>query len=161
MPLAAKVCPIISRTAAHVPEVLAFEHPLAGRQFMKGGVKPGEAPVQAAHRELFEESGLRIPQDIPAGLRFCSTIEISGDTPAQHTAPAKSGSLGQNATPIPTLWHLFHGIGHSLADHWHHDTLDDHGHRFAFFWHPLNQPLDSRWDPLFHKAFIAIRDVLR
>lgn len=54
-----KVCPIAVRFAKERPEVLAFTHPSAGKQFVKGTIEPGEAPLDAATRELREESGLR------------------------------------------------------------------------------------------------------
>lgn len=40
------------------PELLVFDHPVAGTQIPKGRVDEGEAHRDAAKRELFEESGL-------------------------------------------------------------------------------------------------------
>ena len=40
--------------------VLTFKHPLGGRQLPAGSVEAGEKPIDAARRELFEETGLRL-----------------------------------------------------------------------------------------------------
>lgn len=46
-------------------DVLAFEHPSGGRQLVKGTIEPGEAPEEAAVRELFEERAWsRSPSEI-------------------------------------------------------------------------------------------------
>ncbi|CAM3272889.1 NUDIX domain-containing protein [Occultella aeris] len=46
-------------------KVLVLEHtesyPTAGVQVPAGGVDPGEDPADTATRELFEETGLRVP----------------------------------------------------------------------------------------------------
>lgn len=45
-------------------ELLVLQHteefPAAGVQVPAGGVEPGEDPAATAHRELFEETGLRV-----------------------------------------------------------------------------------------------------
>jgi 8-oxo-dGTP pyrophosphatase MutT (NUDIX family) len=51
-----KACAIVIRAPAAI-EVLAFEHPLAGLQLVKGTIEAGETPQQAAVRELREEAG--------------------------------------------------------------------------------------------------------
>jgi hypothetical protein len=35
-------------------------------------------------------------------------------------------------------WHLFGCASSGLLDTWKHQTEDDFGHVFTFFWHPLN-----------------------
>jgi len=52
-----KACPVVLRMAESL-QILAFEHPLAGLQLVKGTVEPGEESADAAVRELFEESGV-------------------------------------------------------------------------------------------------------
>lgn len=54
-----KVCPVVFRRAGGGVDLLAFVHPCADRQFVKGSVNPGEPPEHAAKRELDEESGRR------------------------------------------------------------------------------------------------------
>uniref|UniRef100_UPI00124C1F65 NUDIX domain-containing protein n=1 Tax=Acinetobacter ursingii TaxID=108980 RepID=UPI00124C1F65 len=53
-----KVVPILIRRKAQTLEILAFRHPLAGIQLVKGSIEPNETYDYAAIRELFEESGL-------------------------------------------------------------------------------------------------------
>jgi 8-oxo-dGTP pyrophosphatase MutT (NUDIX family) len=53
-----KVCPVVLRKTDHVVEILAFAHPLAGNQLVKGTIEPGESIQDAALRELSEESGI-------------------------------------------------------------------------------------------------------
>lgn len=53
-----KACPVVLRRTGDL-EVLAFEHPLAGFQLVKGSIEQDESPAAAAVRELLEESGLK------------------------------------------------------------------------------------------------------
>jgi 8-oxo-dGTP pyrophosphatase MutT (NUDIX family) len=48
-----KACPVVLRSLGD-GEILAFEHPLAGWQLVKGTVEAGELPRDAAIRELYE-----------------------------------------------------------------------------------------------------------
>ncbi|MHC8286071.1 NUDIX domain-containing protein [Pseudomonas sp. XS1P51] len=47
-----KACPVVLRNIEQL-EILAFRHPLAGLQLVKGSVEPGELTGAAAVRELF------------------------------------------------------------------------------------------------------------
>lgn len=123
-----KVCPVVFRLCDGQPEVLAFTHPSAGKQFVKGGIKAGESPVEAAIRELREESGIRA--SLP--------LDSLGHFPIGETR---------------TRWLFFAGKVPDLPDSWRHQTEDDFGHTFAFFWHPLSQPLNLDWHSVFHEAF--------
>lgn len=118
-----KACPIVTRRT----DVLAFRHPTAGCQFVKGTIDPGETPAQAALRELYEESGIRLD----GTMHFIGKQTIGG----QHQS-----------------WYFFAHAASGLADRWQHWTTDDGGHWFDFFWHPLRRPLDHRWHPTFHEA---------
>jgi 8-oxo-dGTP pyrophosphatase MutT (NUDIX family) len=57
MNTADKVCPIVFRDVS-MRQILAFEHPRAGVQLVKGYIEPGETVRAAALRELAEESGI-------------------------------------------------------------------------------------------------------
>ena len=59
-----KTCPVVLRSPQGKCEILAFCHPLAGHQFVKGTVEAGETPAAAALRELYEEAGKR-PKPLP------------------------------------------------------------------------------------------------
>ncbi|MFT3757807.1 NUDIX domain-containing protein [Thauera sp.] len=58
-----KSCPVLLRRDGEVG-ILAFQHPIAGFQIVKGSIEEGESPEEAAIRELAEESGVQ------SGMRF-------------------------------------------------------------------------------------------
>ena len=122
-----KACPVVTRPGDHGHEVLAFRHPFAGKQFVKGTIDPGEAPALAAARELREESGLVLPST----MRFLGATEIGTER---------------------LVWHFFHVSWPGLPEQWDHVTEDDGGHVFRFFWHRLDAPFDDDWHPLFPEA---------
>ena len=53
-----KACPIVMQQRDKKRYVLAFTHPTAGKQFVKGTIEADESPLDGAVRELKEESGL-------------------------------------------------------------------------------------------------------
>ena len=53
-----KVCPVILRQREESWQILAFRHPQAGTQLIKGTPEAGEQPESAVLRELAEESGI-------------------------------------------------------------------------------------------------------
>lgn len=122
-----KTCPIVLRTINHKTQILAFKHPLAGNQIVKGTVEPGESFADAAVRELVEESGISATVDIYLGTW-------------------DSGYKNQ-------IWgmHLMK-VENELPEFWTHQALDDGGHEFQFFWQDLNQTLDNNWHPVFIHA---------
>ncbi|MEM7711475.1 MAG: NUDIX domain-containing protein, partial [Pseudomonadota bacterium] len=93
-------CPVVRRG----PEVLAFRHPLAGLQLVKGGIEPGETPAGAALRELAEEAGVTGREARPMG-------------------DFRAGGLH---------WHLLSVRTGPLSDRWIHRCTDDGGHDFEF-----------------------------
>lgn len=124
-----KVCPVVSRTTDQGLEVLAFSHPTAGKQFVKGTIENGETPRAAAERELREESGVGVHS-----------------SPLMFVGKHKIGEEGAS-------WHFFAYQASGLPDVWVHSTEDDHGHTFSFFWHSVDRPLGPDWHPMFHQAF--------
>jgi len=127
-----KACPVVLRSPQGKCEILAFCHPLAGHQFVKGTVEAGETPAAAALRELYEEAGI--------------------------TAQAITTMLGSsNAIQSGEKWHFFVVQTDPLPDSWQHKCADDGGQLFGFFWHPVRQPLPDSFEHRFHKALHFIR----
>ncbi|WP_280191042.1 NUDIX hydrolase [Delftia sp. PS-11] len=121
-----KACPVIIRDQGCI-EILAFEHPLAGFQLVKGTIEPGENSRDAALRELREESGLhasKVVADLGTWL---------------------SGYNDQ-------IWAFHLCDAGSPPESWTHRTSDDGGHDFKFFWHALSQKPNDHWHWVFQKA---------
>ncbi|CAM3547053.1 NUDIX hydrolase [Parendozoicomonas haliclonae] len=127
-----KVCPVVIRKRNDTFEILAFRHPLAGTQLVKGTLEPNEDIIPAAYRELWEESGIN---------------EVTN-----------SKYLGSCYMPAKDqFWHFILCHVAPQPNHWNHYCLDDGGHDFAFFWHPLDQAADNSWHPVFIQALSWIR----
>lgn len=132
MTVTEKACPIVVQNRDERIKALAFLHPLAGKQFIKGSIELGETPIAAAERELREESGLALPSPlIPLGHHDIESCQ--------------------------QRWHFFQCRSFDLPEGWSHETDDDDGQTFVFFWHSLTEPLDDGWQPIFHEAFEFFR----
>lgn len=134
--LPTKACAVVLSPSPN-PRILLFRHPLAGVQLVKGGIEAGETPGAAALRELAEESGIT-----------AATLEADlGLWESEHRDQVWSFHLCRVSGPLP--------------EQWSHQTLDDHGHRFDFFWAPLDQlPLDD-CDPVFQRALQFVSNALQ
>lgn len=103
-----KVFPLLFRKIEENTELLAFRHPSAGKQFVKGTIEANESPQEAAVRELREESGV-VLQD-----------------PLEY--------LGETIMPRHRqYWYFFIAEAVGLPSQWEHQTEDDFGHKFSFF----------------------------
>ena len=133
---AIKVCPMILRTGpGGRRQILAFLHPKAGKQIIKGTVEPTESIRNAALRELKEESGI-------------SNAEVIG-------------VLGSFEVFEPhQVWHAVLCKAESLPDKWVFHTLDDGGHDFEFFWHYLDSTVDEQWHSIFRQALNHISEMV-
>lgn len=129
-----KACPIVLRTKDAL-QILAFEHPLAGLQLVKGSIEPGETSEAAAMRELLEEAG------------------IQGEI---------KRSLGTWHSAISAQTWAFHEchVAQDLPDTWEHFANDDGGHVFRFFWHPLASEPSDQWHQIFQDALAYLRQQL-
>ncbi|MCU1717092.1 NUDIX hydrolase [Pseudomonas sp. 5P_3.1_Bac2] len=121
-----KACPVVLR-ARETLEILAFEHPLAGVQLVKGSVELGESTELAAVRELLEEAGI------------------------QSTVRRDLGQWYSSVTGHTWAFHECH-VAQDLPDTWVHFAKDDGGHEFRFFWHPLISEPSSSWHQVFKDA---------
>lgn len=131
-----KAVPILLREKDGQQEILVFEHPLAGRQLVKGTIEAGESGEEAAVRELFEESGL----DGVSQTIFLGTEEY---------------------TDIGQRWHFFlcH-LGFEPAEAWDHYTEDGGGLTFNFLWQPLDRPIHNPDGEVFEQARQFVFDLL-
>ncbi|GIK38086.1 MAG: DNA mismatch repair protein MutT [Chloroflexota bacterium] len=130
-----KTCPVVVRHIGGELQILAFRHPVAGCQIIKGTIESGEPAAQAALRELFEESG------------------IQSATVIRDLGVWESGYEGQ-------IWSFHLCEVDELPDEWIHHTQDGGGHDFAFFWHSLHESPNDDWHPLFKNALQWIRTIL-
>ena len=131
-----KVCPVVFRDSS-LRHILAFEHPVAGVQLVKGGIEPGESVRDAALRELEEEAGIAntaIAQDL-------------GTWNSDHRGHVWSLQL---CTFTPTL-----------PESWVHRCEDDGGHELKFFWHDVSRDPDESWRPQYRRALQTIRERTR
>jgi 8-oxo-dGTP pyrophosphatase MutT (NUDIX family) len=131
-----KVVPVILRHQKHGLEILAFRHPLAGIQLVKGTIEQKEKYDEAAIRELFEEAGL----NAEANPKFIGNFKL------------KSNQQD---------WYFYLcEVSANLAETWIHHCQDDGGLDFEFFWFVLNQKPDESWHQSFQEALAFLRDKL-
>lgn len=152
-----KACPLVLRQHHNAKgqhlEILAFRHPLAGLQLVKGTIEPDELPAHAALRELREEAGIEARVISHLGTQI---IEATGQS-----------------------WHFYCCAATSmLPDQWQFYTQDDGGHCFEFFWHSLDSDMSQQstfclmdrliesgqandyWHPMFQQALLFLQQRL-
>ena len=130
-----KAVPVVLRGVAGHIEILMFRHPKAGIQLVKDGVEAGEEPVEAALRELREESGID-----DAGL---------------------DRSIGHSTDIAPDQrWHFHLCRVPDLPDRWTHHASDDGGLAFQFFWQPLGGSPPDHCHPIYLRALAFIRSAI-
>ena len=126
MAIQRKVCPVVIRRIQGRIEILAFRHPIAGYQLVKGTIEAAETMQAAAERELLEESGV-----VGTAVGYLGL--------AQMTDPEQE-------------WHFVACEVGPLPDSWTHRTSDGGGLDFEFFWHPMTEELGEGWHPIFKQA---------
>ena len=128
-----KACPVLLRWREGHLQLLAFRHPLAGCQIVKGTVEEYEEPSETVVRELGEESGIEDARMIETWGQLLLRAEKQ-------------------------RWHLFLcQVERALPDAWDFYTKDGGGQTFAFFWHNLDEIAGDEWHPAFRKALGFIR----
>jgi 8-oxo-dGTP pyrophosphatase MutT (NUDIX family) len=130
MPGPRKACPVVLRRTAGVIEILAFRHPTAGCQLVKGTIEAGETIPHAAERELLEESGI-----VGAAIDYLGAVQMTEPEQEWHFVVCRVGQL---------------------AETWTHRTSDGGGLDFEFFWHPISQKTNETWHPIFNQALTFI-----
>jgi 8-oxo-dGTP pyrophosphatase MutT (NUDIX family) len=131
-----KACPVVFRDPS-MRLILAFEHPQAGLQLVKGGIEPGENAPDAALRELEEESGI-VDTAIARDL---------GTWNSEHNGHVWSLQLCTFSPRLPETWT--------------HYCADDGGHDLRFFWHDLTGQSTDHWGPQYQRALKEIRERTR
>ncbi|ENW80654.1 hypothetical protein F909_01940 [Acinetobacter sp. ANC 3929] len=131
-----KVVPVILRHQKHGLEILAFRHPLAGIQLVKGTIEYDEKYDEAAIRELFEEAGL-----------------------IAETNPKFIGNFKLKSNQQDWYFYLCE-VSADLAETWIHHCRYDGGLDFEFFWFPLNQKPNEIWHESFQEALAFLREKL-
>lgn len=130
-----RACPVLFRDSS-MRQILAFEHPSAGIQLVKGRIERGEDSRSAALRELEEESGI-------------ANISIAKDLGTWN-----SGHEGQ-------VWSLqLCSYQPGLPETWTH-LCQDEGKTFKFFWHNMHTPAGEHWTPPYQRALAEIRERTR
>lgn len=134
-----KACISLWRPAARGLEILAFRHPLAGSQLVKGTHEVAETIQQTALRELNEEAGLSLDQLQPS----LGSIHLLLPTNAQQI----------ESLELQT-WHLFlEPAPADLADQWSHlasGSPQEEGLNFDFFWQDLGSAAENKdFAPIF------------
>ncbi len=134
-PYRLKACPVVLRTVDNRTEILAFLHPEAGKQVVKGTIDPGENPEKAALRELTEESGI----DNAAIDCFLEEVHFHKED---------------------QIWHIFACQARDLPEAWSHIALEGDGNKyeFKFFWHDL---ADDEDDDSWHYTFQYVLNIAR
>ena len=131
-----KACPVILRVAQNNElEILAFKHPIAGNQLVKGTIEEHETLEHACIRELEEESGLI------GEVKYDLGVWNSG-----FKDHVWGFCLVNVERPLENEWSIF--------------TEDDGGLNFNFFWQPLNEELNSNWHYLFKNAVEFIKKAI-
>lgn len=78
---------------ANQSRLLVFDHPLAGTQLPAGSVEEGEEPIEAARREVFEETRIQVTGGeivgtsterlVGHGVLLCNVTDARGQTIAK------------------------------------------------------------------------------
>lgn len=136
MQTVSKACPIVLRMKNGRRELLAFRHPVAGRRLIKGAIASGEAPQQAALRELWETCGVV----------------------ARVARPIGEASIGKRSSH---WWFCLASCdAETLPDGWRWPPDTDDDHVFELFWHPLDEALCDAWRPNHRDALGFVRSAL-
>lgn len=132
MKIVNKACACVLRQG----EILAFRHPLAGNQLVKGTIEVGEDPLKAVLRELEEESGL-----IQTQAEWIAELEHLIQRPESLTEKQ--------------IWQLYIlDAPANCLENWEHIAIGspaEEGLTFSFYWQKLSGPFND-----FHPVFLRV-----
>lgn len=106
-----KVAAFITRPHSAGPQLVVFDHPLAGVQLPAGSLEPGEDPLDGGFREAWEETGIdglalvgRLPdfaESRPGDdeRRLASDVELAGRRHARGLRATVLGRRWRSARP--------------------------------------------------------------
>ena len=130
-----KSCAVVVRDAAGALNVLAFRHPTAGCQLVKGTVEDGESAAAAAVRELKEEAGVVATVAADLGL-----------WPSRHESQVWLLHLCEPSVDPPDSWTPW--------------CEDDGCHGLEFFWQSQSSNDLQAWHPVHARALAFVRGLL-
>ena len=116
-----KACPVVLRKTPDGLQFLAFSHPEAGNQIVKGTIEDGESAAQAAMRELKKASDVS-PQGHPHDLGKSDGV-VRGES-----------------------WHFMVCRTSPLAHEWNFETAGDNSQTLSFFWQSFDSFLEDGWE---------------
>lgn len=126
-------------------QILAFQHPSAGKQLVKGTLEAGEELGPAVLRELLEESGLNL-----------SAASLIGEL--EHLHLSRSGQPEKNQQQ---LWYLFVlDAPANCPESWQHEatgSADEEGLIFEFFWQDLASSFEG-YAAVFGRVMEVVKD---
>lgn len=128
-----QACPVLLRQRGKYTQILAFRHPRAGIQLVKGSIEAWENLPRACERELWEESGIK--------------------------AEAKTFLGVWEADFEGQIWGFYlMDYEREIPESWEHYCEDGGGHVFEFFWQDIGAPLTGDWHSLFQGAIRFLRN---
>jgi 8-oxo-dGTP pyrophosphatase MutT (NUDIX family) len=144
-----KVCACVVRQGGGGPEVLVFDHPLAGTQLPKGTLEPREDPAGGVLRELAEETGV---VSVELVYRFGHWVRLAGAGPDEKGAIERHEwelFLIRPTAQLPTFW------THAAVG-----SAEEAGKEFRCRWVPVDDGLRAAVHPLFTPVLAMLQKVV-
>jgi 8-oxo-dGTP pyrophosphatase MutT (NUDIX family) len=144
-----KVCACVVRQGDGGPEVLVFDHPLAGTQLPKGTLEPHEDPADGVLRELAEETGVVSVELVD---QFGHWVRFAGAGPDEDGLIQRHDwelFLIRPTAQLPTSW------THAAVG-----SAEEAGKMFRCHWVPVDDGLHAAVHPLFTPVLAMLQKVV-